>query len=68
MSRYGSYRVLGCTYEADLHCVDCTLDKFGQEVFFERIEDNEGNEVRPVYEFEQIPFEACCGTCLAEIS
>lgn len=67
--------VLGYTYEADYHCLDCAAERFRDIGTAEPI-DNEGNPVNPIfasqifdirYECEQIEGEPylglTCGTC-----
>jgi predicted dehydrogenase len=64
-----SYEVIGYTYEADCHCLDCTRKRFGGEP--EAVDytatDNEGNDIHPIFlgdEFETAPV---CGDCLTEL-
>ena len=42
----GSYDPIAYTYEADVHCVDCAIDRFGRDEHGEVTGvDSEGNEV-----------------------
>ena len=43
-----SYDVIGYTFEADVHCVACTIDRFGGLPEFGAV-DSEGNEPHPVF-------------------
>lgn len=43
-----SYDVIAYTFEADLHCVDCTIKRFGGLPEFGAL-DSEGNEPQPVF-------------------
>lgn len=64
-----SYEVVGFTYEADVHCVDCTRKAYGSRVADEgwSDQDSEGNVVYPIF-LDQLEQLEHCGTCLAEIS
>lgn len=65
------------TYEADHHCPECALERFGRNAHGtvpESAEDNEGNPVGAVMPWEEwfdIGLDACevltCGTCMGEI-
>lgn len=68
MSYRKVYEVVGYTYEADTHCLDCTTKRFavpgedGPEII-DDTPDNEGNPIHPIFlgdEFDYTPF---CGTC-----
>jgi hypothetical protein len=59
-----SYEVIGYTYEADCHCLDCAGKRFPEN---DRCElygtDREGNEIHPIFfdtEFDSVPV---CGDC-----
>lgn len=57
-------KVIGWAYEADLHCWDCAIGRFPVLDYDDGtlIEDNEGNEVTPVFSIEEGgPFN--CGDC-----
>ncbi len=68
-----AWAVVAYTYDADVHCVECTGDDFhviasGQ---VERDEadlprDSEGNEVSPVFA-SQVEFSLTCGDCEREV-
>ena len=54
------YEVIGYAYDADLHCVDCTKERFplpNQAV------DSEGNEVYPVFLGEEDNENSVCADC-----
>lgn len=70
---YKSYSVLGYTYEAAIHCPECTVDRFGEAVTQHGIDDspvtdNEGNIVHPLFADQAEPDEYCsdCHTPLWE--
>jgi hypothetical protein len=60
-------RIIAFTYEASFHCVDCAAVKWGEQILDATaniVYDSEGNEVRPVYDFDDV--NTCgesCGTC-----
>ncbi len=59
------YEIIGWVFEADIHCPECTYRRFPelQEDNNARIQDREGNEVRPIFlgdEHESPPY---CGGC-----
>lgn len=66
------HEIVGYTYEAAFHCVDCTTDRFGAcpcEVRDVHGEDSEGNDVHPVFAGEEAwESETCddCGELLGE--
>ncbi len=60
--------VVGYTYEADYHCVDCTRSRFGQESnehsYAEQgIVDSERNPIHPVFADSETRAGTACGTC-----
>jgi len=68
------FEIVGYTYEADLHCNDCAIARFGPVV--ERVEgpslqgvDNEGNEIHPIFldQLDEFDYEPHCGDCGALI-
>src|ERR1017187_4774100 len=63
---------IGYTYDAGLHCPDCTEKQFGGWKAGNRwIEgvDNEGNEITPMYSWDNSPPEGYyCGDCGEVIS
>jgi hypothetical protein len=62
--------IIGYTYEADVHCLDCTAKRwnasdpaeFNGECFIVLALDNEGNTPSPVFA-EGDNLELCCGDC-----
>ena len=57
-----SYEVVGYAYEADLHCVECATVRFGQALDQwpkPRPNDNEGNEVSPIFLDEAKDSDVC---------
>jgi len=60
--------IIGYTYEADYHCVDCTENRFGQDdLGYAFTVDNEDNLVHPIFSIDEIDSDAVCGDCLKEI-
>jgi len=60
------FEVIGYTYEADCHCLQCTKNRFGgdpTEVDYERI-DNEGNSIHPIFLDSEWDFPPVCEECL----
>ena len=74
-------RVVAYTYEADVHCIHCTRQRFGKHKLAHKPsaphdydehgldykqEDREGNLIHPVFDID--PNEhSHCGTCREEI-
>ncbi|HZD70335.1 MAG TPA: hypothetical protein VFA45_15980 [Actinomycetes bacterium] len=55
-------RVIGFTYDASVHCVDCTYYRFdGSED--RGATDTEGNEVHPIFETDEDSFLEHCDDC-----
>jgi len=58
-------RILAWTYEADVHCCDCAGRRFGESLLDDDLPvDNEGNEVHPVFSFDDFDSDVSCVTCL----
>jgi hypothetical protein len=58
-----TYEVVGYTYEADLHCIDCATGRFGESLNSRRLPiDREGNEIHPVF-LDQVTDTDACGDC-----
>lgn len=65
--------IIAYTYEADFHCYDCTLDRFGIGGDIpDNAKDNEGNSVHPVFSTDETParlstedggYDVTCGDC-----
>lgn len=69
-------RILAYTYEADIHCPDCALERFPGEPNDKRdyhgvpieAQDREGNTITPVFSTDEILKEdAHCGSCHKEL-
>jgi hypothetical protein len=66
--------VIGYTYEAGDHCIDCATERFGMDnngfVPADAI-DNEGNPIHPIFStdewWNEIPDSLNCEDCLEEI-
>lgn len=58
--------VIAYTYESDVHCPDCTRERFPQmqeRVPYCDLKDRDGNPIHPVFSTEFHDFTACsdCG-------
>ena len=65
-----AFDVLGYAYDADLHCLACTRQRFGRRACddAEPPAGSEGNEIHPVFAGdEHDPAGEYCGDCGAEI-
>ncbi len=62
-------RIIGWTYEADYHCNDCALKRFG-EIGLRNPEtkDREGNPLHPVFSTDEVLEDIHCGDCGALIA
>lgn len=72
-------KVIGYTYEADIHCPDCTEARFSVGyakhpfiTIFHQIDncgvpynsrDNEGNLVHPIFSTDEIEHDSACSNC-----
>jgi hypothetical protein len=71
-------RIMCYSYEADLHCISCTVARFGgvlpcalgadeNGVPYD-VTDNEGNAIHPVFETDEgTPWLTVCGACSGEL-
>jgi hypothetical protein len=66
-----TYEIVGYAYEAELHCIPCTLRRFGDAVGFTGDEeinpaypliDGEGSPVYPLM-LEEVQEDDACGDC-----
>jgi len=63
-----TYEVIGYAYEADLHCVACTIKRFGVRMeFLDKVEDDEGNPIHPVFLGDEREGPEYCGDCREEL-
>lgn len=58
--------VIGYTYEASTHCVDCTKERFGNDVP-DDAQDIEGNFIHPLFSTDEIYEGEFCDDCLKPI-
>lgn len=60
-----SVYIIAFTYEADLHCVECAVERFGKQVLHssEGLADSEGNEPHPLFSTDEHDENVRCGTC-----
>ena len=59
-------RIIGYTYEADVHCVACTMLRFLDDP---NAVDDEGNQVHPIFSTDEgSPDGDYCADCLVEIN
>lgn len=57
-------KIIAYAYEADLHCQECTLQRFGAELNgTATIKDREGNEVHPIFDIDEQLEPLVCGDC-----
>lgn len=77
-------KIIAYTFEAAVHCVDCTLARHAKHPFAltdcpegtgndetglpYAAEDREGNPVHPVFSTDEITAVECCDDCLCPIS
>ena len=60
--------IMGYTYEADMHCTSCTIERFGDWDLSMRMDakdwphDSEGNPVHVVWSVDEYT-PSMCGTC-----
>lgn len=58
---------IGYTYDADTHCLDCTVNRFGDAIDFQSDQgaiDSEGNPVHPIFTTDETsPAGQWCGSC-----
>lgn len=59
-----AWAVVAYTYDADIHCVDCTLNRFPQlrSIVNDYATDSEGNDVNVVFSSDYEGGDHC-GTC-----
>ena len=61
------FEVIGYTYEADVHCIECAKNRFGTSDPtnpYLNITDNEGNSVYPIFLDSEWDSHPVCGDCL----
>ena len=63
--RYGG--AVGFTWEADIYCLDCTRERFGEPSDpvspWLDVADSEGNPVGAVFPFDEFDYAPHCGGC-----
>ena len=64
-----TYDVIGYAYDADSHCLDCTVARFPEaDAEFTGCEDTEGNGISPIFaDGDHDPSGEYCGDCGAEL-
>lgn len=76
-------KIIGYTYLADIHCVECAFNEAAVGTSLHRepplhvgsdecgmamdLVDREGNKVRPVYDIDEAVDEAVCGDCFRRL-
>tara|TARA_R100000808_G_scaffold42_2_gene244 strand:+ start:2510 stop:2971 length:462 start_codon:yes stop_codon:yes gene_type:complete len=56
--------IIGYTYEADYHCIDCTEKEFGKDdLGYAFTVDNEDNPIHPVFSTDEIQEYSACAEC-----
>lgn len=64
-----SHDPIAYTYETDFHCPNCAEDRFGRDEHGDISgEDREGNEVYPVFPWDETPPGTECASCGREIT
>jgi hypothetical protein len=58
-----AYDIVGYAYEADVHCVDCAVARFGSQQHWRDAVDNEGNPIHPIFAGDENASEEVCGDC-----
>ena len=58
-----SYSILGYAYDADMHCLSCTL---AQHPDPDNAIDNEGNDLHPIFA-DYVSDDDYCGDCFANL-
>jgi len=57
------YKIYGYTFEADIHCPECTAKRFNlNDVFEGKVNDRENNPVRALHNWE-LNGDESCGDC-----
>ena len=58
-------RVIGWTYDADVHCEADAFKRFGEALFDDENPptDSEGNEVHPIFSTDSDCYYDHCGDC-----
>lgn len=59
-----AFDILGYSFEADLHCVECSIARFGEDGLAadSEVTDSEGNTPKPIFACEA-SLEDRCGDC-----
>lgn len=70
-------RIIGYTYDADVHCRDCTHERFGRQLVsgYDPLSaedeplDSEGNPINPIFDITEDPLGGVwtCGDCGEEL-
>ena len=64
-----SMRIIGYTYEAEMHCVRCAIERFSPGSkhydFGQGLSgtDREGNEIHPIFDIDEGSEDEYCGDC-----
>lgn len=62
---YG-FTIIGYIYDADVHCDSCAAARFGRctcDQYDVHGEDGEGNEVHPIFTFDEVVEDLSCADC-----
>lgn len=59
--------VIGYTYEADVHCLSCAFDRFGDMLDRDDAIDSEGNSPHPIFDIDEGAEDEHCGDCGDEL-
>ena len=59
--------IIAFTYDADIHCIDCTVKDFKEIMRSDRedfYKDSEGNSIHPVFSYDEcVEQDWSCGDC-----
>jgi uncharacterized protein YuzB (UPF0349 family) len=62
-----AYDIIGYTYEADIHCTQCSEARFPSLANGEA-EDGEGNPVNPIFAYMDDMTNEVCADCKEELT
>lgn len=60
-------KIIAWTFEADIHCPECALKRFGPALHNVDTKDSDGNPLHPVFSTYELEPGTCCGDCLEVI-
>ncbi len=63
MNELNAADVIGYAYDADIHCLQCAEQRFGDKLNDENTKDSEGNSIHPVFGGDENANDEHCGDC-----